>query len=79
MNMDERILRGDYRGKNNFFLREKFEDDVRPIVDFFHHDDEFDTTGMNRVAIFKTALSVAKKRGSYTPTKSVRKKKGQVV
>ena len=75
MNMDARLLRGEFRDKRRRFDTNKFEDEVRPILDYIIKTDEVDTEGISRLEIFKIAVSIAKKRQDYTPRKKKGKKK----
>ena len=66
LNLDAR-LKTEFRDKDNFFLKGKFEDEVRPIVKYFHTSEEVDTKDMTLGQIFELAVSIAKSRIEYTP------------
>ena len=75
LNMDSRVLAREFHDNDNNFLTGKFEDAVRPIVDYFHQTDEVDTKDMSLKKVFNIAVSIVKKRKDYTPV--TRKKKSK--
>ena len=75
LNMDSRVLAREFHDNDNNFLTSKFEDAVRPIVDYFHQTDEVDTKDMSLRQVFNIAVSIVKKRKDYTPV--TRKKKSK--
>ena len=71
---DEKILNGGFL-KDRKFQLDAYEDAVRPIIDSVFDGDEVDTSGMTKHALFRMAVSIAKKREGYTPVQKTKKKK----
>ena len=69
MKFDKQIRAKEFRDSDGVFNAQKYVDAVSPIINRVIKMEEVDTTGVPKAEIFKLALSVAKKRESYTPVK----------
>ena len=64
---DKQVLNGSFKGANNLFKVDLFEDCIRPMIVAMQNDEDMDTDGFTYEDIYRMGLDAVKKRQRYIP------------